>query len=61
MSLQFIIGSSGAGKSYFAYERVIRESMEHPEKLLYYCSGAVYHADTEDAGGNASGKRNPEY
>lgn len=62
MSLQFIIGSSGAGKSYFAYERVIRESMEHPgEKLLYYCSGAVYYADTEDAGGNASGKRNPEY
>ena len=57
MSLQFIIGSSGAGKSYFAYERVIRESME----LLYYCSGAVYHADTEDAGGNAPGKRNPEY
>ena len=32
MSLQFIIGSSGAGKSYFAYERVIRESMEHPER-----------------------------
>ena len=60
MSLQFIIGSSGAGKSYFAYERVIRESMEHPERN-YYCSGAVYHADTEDAGGNASGKRNPEY
>ena len=45
MSLQFIIGSSGAGKSYFAYERVIRESMEHPE----------------DAGGDESGKRNPEY
>ena len=62
MSLQFIIGSSGAGKSYFAYERVIRESMEHPERNYYIiCSGAVYHADTEDAGGNAPGKRNPEY
>ena len=35
MSLQFIIGSSGAGKSYFAYERVIRESMEHPERNYY--------------------------
>ena len=35
MSLQFIIGSSGAGKSQFAYERVIRESMEHPERNYY--------------------------
>ena len=35
MSLQFIIGSSGAGKSYFAYERVIRKSMEHPERNYY--------------------------
>ena len=35
MSLQFIIGSSGAGKSYFAYERVIRESMDHPERNYY--------------------------
>ena len=26
MSLQFIIGSSGAGKSYFAYKRIIQES-----------------------------------
>ena len=35
MSLQFIIGNSGAGKSHLAYERIIRESMEHPE-ILYY-------------------------
>lgn len=35
MSLQFIIGSSGAGKSYLAYERVIEESMKHPEKNYY--------------------------
>ena len=31
------------------------------EKLLCDRTGAVYHADTEDAGGNAPGKRNPEY
>lgn len=35
MSLQFIIGNSGAGKSHYAYQRIIRESMEHPEKLYY--------------------------
>lgn len=35
MSLQFIIGSSGAGKSYFAYERVIQRSLKHPEKNYY--------------------------
>ncbi|MDO4277118.1 MAG: helicase-exonuclease AddAB subunit AddB [Eubacteriales bacterium] len=35
MSLQFIIGSSGAGKSYYAYEEVIRQSREHPDRLYY--------------------------
>ncbi len=30
--LQFIVGSSGAGKSYMAYHRMIKESMQHPEK-----------------------------
>lgn len=32
MSLQFILGSSGSGKSYRLYEEVIRESMEHPSE-----------------------------
>ena len=35
MSLQFIIGSSGAGKSYYAYQAIIREAMEHPQTLYY--------------------------
>ena len=62
MSLQFIIGNSGAGKSYYAYKRIIRGVSETSgEKLLCDRSGAVYHADTENTGGDASGKRNPEY
>lgn len=32
MSLQFIMGPSGAGKSHYLYERVTRESLEHPDK-----------------------------
>ena len=31
MSLQFIAGNSGSGKSHYIYEKIIRESMEHPE------------------------------
>lgn len=31
MSLQFIFGNSGAGKSQYLYEWVIQESMQHPE------------------------------
>ena len=54
MSLQFIIGSSGAGKSYFAYKRIIQESLQHPEKNYYVIV-------PEDTGGDESGKRNPEY
>ena len=36
MSLQFIFGNSGFGKTTTIYEKVIRESMEHPD-LKYYC------------------------
>ena len=35
MSLQFIIGSSGCGKSFFSYERIIQESIRHPERNYY--------------------------
>lgn len=31
MSLQFIFGNSGAGKSHYLYNHIVRESMEHPE------------------------------
>lgn len=36
MSLQFIFGNSGFGKTTYIYEKIIKESMEHPE-LKYYC------------------------
>ena len=32
MSLQFVFGNSGAGKSYALYQQVIRESKEQPEQ-----------------------------
>ena len=31
MSLQFIFGNSGAGKSRYLYEQIVKESMEHPQ------------------------------
>lgn len=34
MSLQFILGNSGAGKSYTLYQNIIRESKEHPEQKI---------------------------
>ena len=36
MSLQFIFGNSGFGKTTMIYEKIIKESMEHP-KCRYYC------------------------
>ena len=36
MSLQFIFGNSGFGKTTAIYEKIIKESMEHPE-MQYYC------------------------
>ena len=35
MSLQFIMGSSGIGKTHYACEQIIRESLKHPEKRYY--------------------------
>lgn len=35
MSLQFIIGNAGAGKTYRACEAIIRESIENPDRLYY--------------------------
>ena len=35
MSLQFIIGNSGAGKSYIAYQNIIREAVDHSGKMYY--------------------------
>ena len=60
MSLQFIIGNSGAGKSFRAYQRVIREAAAHLD-VLCDRSGAVHDADTENTCRDASAERNPEY
>ena len=35
MALQFIIGGSGTGKSYYGYEKIIREAESHPDVLYY--------------------------
>ena len=35
MSLQFIIGSSGIGKTHYACQQIIQESLENPGKLYY--------------------------
>ncbi|MGN0335594.1 MAG: PD-(D/E)XK nuclease family protein [Lachnospiraceae bacterium] len=36
MSLQFVLGNSGFGKTKYLYEKIIRESMESPDEK-YYC------------------------
>lgn len=36
MSLQFILGNSGFGKTTYIYNKIIKESMENPS-LRYYC------------------------
>lgn len=32
MSLQFVMGNSGSGKSYYLYSEIVKQSIEHPEK-----------------------------
>ena len=58
MSLHFVFGASGAGKSYYIYQKIIRES---EEAISGISTGAVYDADTERTGPDASKKRNFKY
>ena len=32
MALQFVLGSSGSGKTQYIYERLVRQAGEHPKK-----------------------------
>ena len=44
MSLQFIMGNSGAGKSRYAYEKILAEAARHPEKnyLIVVPNGTTF-------------------
>ena len=49
MSVQFIIGTSGAGKSYYAYKRIIEDSLKHPEKNYYVIVPEQFTMQTQKA------------
>ena len=62
MSLQFIMGNSGAGKSRYAYEKILAEAARHPEKnYLIVVPEQFTIADTERTRVSASGGRNFKY
>ena len=35
MSLQFVMGPSGSGKSHYLYQKVTEESLNYPEKKYF--------------------------
>lgn len=54
MSLQFITGASGSGKSTYIDQQIIARSEREPEGRFFYpCSRPVYDADTEGSGQSA--------
>ncbi len=51
MSLQFILGNSGSGKTEYIYRKIVkRGGRRSKEGLSCYRAGTVYNADTETAG-----------
>ena len=48
MSLQFIIGSSGSGKSCYAYQNIIEQAGLHPEKLFFVIVPEQFTMQTAD-------------
>mgnify|MGYP001625346175 CR=1 FL=1 len=61
MSLQFIFGNSGSGKSHCLYQNIVEESIRHPEELSCPCAGTVYDADAERPVPDASQRRDHEH
>ncbi len=53
MSLQFITGASGAGKSTYIYRQIIARSKKTGGAFFYPCARPVYDADTEGSGQSA--------
>ena len=48
MSLQLILGSSGAGKSHYLYTHIIEESMKNPDRnYIVVVAGAVHYGNSE--------------
>ena len=35
MALQFILGSSGSGKTEYLYEKILKDAGEKPERMFY--------------------------
>ena len=61
MALQFVLGSSGSGKTEYIYERLVRQAGEHPKKNYGDCTGAVYDADPAETGGTCTESCNYEH
>ena len=47
MSLQFIAGGSGSGKTRYLYEKVIKESMKHPDIQYLFIVPEQYTMQTQ--------------
>ena len=60
MALQFVLGSSGSGKTEYIYERLVRQAGEHPKKN-YLVIVPVYDADPAETGGTCTESCNYEH
>ena len=52
--LSFVFGGSGSGKSSILQQRMIRESMEHPEKRYLFLVPDQFTMETQRSCGKAS-------
>lgn len=50
MSLQFVFGPSGGGKSYYLYEKIIEEAKRPDQGLFTDRTGTVHDADAKRTG-----------
>ncbi len=61
MSLQFILGNSGSGKSHYLYQQIVNESMEHPEKNYLVLVPEQFTMQTQRFMCGTSERRHHEY
>ena len=61
MSVRFLLGASGSGKSRQIYNEIIQASIKEPERNFYLIVPEQYTMEAQRAGHNASGRRHDEH
>ena len=60
MSLQFVMGGAGSGKTRYLYETAIKQAVEQPDRLFLFVVPEQYTMQTPKGTGAPSPQKGPD-